>query len=334
MKSSIISIIVPFYNAENTLKYAIESLLYQYCDGLEIILIDNNSTDQSSMVARQLATQDSRIKLLTEPKQGVVFAANLGMKAAQGEYIARMDADDIAHSDRLEKQFKHLESNHEISISTTQVNYKTNNELLKDFEHFVSWSNSLNTWDDIYHNRFVEFPVVNPTLMFRRSILEDIGYLQDGHFPEDYEWFLRAIDKGHRIEKLPIPLLNWQDSSTRLTRTDKRYETEAFFQIKSKYLANHLKRIKQTQIWIWGAGKLGYKRSQLLLDHGINIKGYIDIKKDKCLTDYPCVHFKDIDPSTQLFIISYITNRGRRDEVRDYLNSKGYEEGINFLIAG
>ncbi|UXX78061.1 glycosyltransferase [Reichenbachiella carrageenanivorans] len=329
-----LSVILPYYNAAHTLKEATQSILNQTYSDFELLLIDNNSTDHSTEIAKQLASSDPRIKLLTEPCQGVVFAANTGMAAAIGKYIARMDADDVAHPERLERQFNHLESNLSLSISATQVKYQSEKDTPDDFEHFVQWSNSLISWDNIYHNRFVEFPIVNPTLMFRKSILDEVGYLREGNFPEDYEWFLRTTSKNHKIEKLPLPLLDWHDSPHRLTRTDDRYDTDAFFNIKTKYLAQHLISINQEEVWIWGAGKLGFKRSQLLLQEGITIAGYIDIKKTKQLAHYPCVHFEQISLSDQPFILSYITNRGRRDEVRSFLNTKKYTEGENYIIAG
>lgn len=329
-----ISILTPYFNAEKTLERAINSIIIQTHREFELILVDNMSTDNSNKIAREIASKDSRVKLISENTQGVVFAANSGMKVAQGKYIARMDADDLAHPERLEKQLKHLESNPELSISATQVNYQNDHSEISDFVHFVDWSNQQHTWSDIYQNQFVEFPVVNPTLMFRKSVIDDVGLLKEGDFPEDYEWFLRAIDKGHKIEKIPTPLLDWHDSSNSLTRTDVRYSTDSFFQIKTIYLAKHLKKIHQSNVWIWGAGKLGFKRSQWLLSHGIQIEGYIDIKKDKQLNGFSCVHFESINTKTQSFIISYITNRNKRDEVRSFLDAKGYHEGENYIIAG
>lgn len=329
-----ISIILPFYNAGATLTRAIQSILNQTYQDFELILVNNNSTDQSLKIATDFVNTDHRVILLNETQQGVVFAANTGMRAAQGQYIARMDADDTAHTERLARQLNHLDQNPNLSLSATQVNYQSEKDTPDDFEHFVQWSNNLTTWDDIYHNRFVEFPVVNPTLLFRRSMLDEVGYLSEGDFPEDYEWFLRAVANGHQIGKLDTTLLDWHDSTNRLTRTDERYHTHAFFNIKTKYLAQHLKSINQKEVWIWGAGKLGLKRSQLLLQEDIRIAGYIDIKKNKQLTHYPCVHFEQISLTEQPFVLSYITNRNRRDEVRAFLNQKGYEEGVNYIIAG
>ena len=329
-----ISVILPFYNAEVGLKGAIQSILNQTYQDFELILVNNNSSDKSFEIVSHLAHEDLRIKLVAETKQGVVHAANNGMKAAKGKYIARMDADDIAHPERLKQQFRHLEQNPQVSISTSKVKYKTKEDGLTEFSHFVDWSNQLISTHDIYHNRFVEFPIVNPTLLFRRSIIDKIGYLKNGHFPEDYEWFLRAIDRGYLLEKLPIPLLEWNDSSSRITRTDSRYNSDAFFNVKTNYLAKHLNKIKQTHVWIWGAGKLAIKRSQLLLNYDIKIHGYIDIKNNKEVVDYPCIHFEDLDINTQTFVIRYVTNRNKRDEIRAFLNSKGYQEGINYIIAG
>lgn len=330
----IVSVILPFYNVKTTLERAVQSIIRQTFKDFELILVNNNSDDGSLKIIEKLVQTDSRIRLFNESRQGVVFAANTGMRAAKGKYIARMDADDIAHPERLALQLKHLEDTPHISISATQVNYKSEQTDLKDFNHFVNWSNSLKTWEEIYNNRFVEFPVVNPTLMFRKSTLEHIGYLEEGDFPEDYEWFLRAMAKGHQIEKLTTPLLDWSDSDLRLTRIDRRYRTEAFFQIKTKYLAEYLKAIDRTRVWIWGAGKLGYKRSQWLQEHAIEIEGYIDIKKNKRLKNYPCIHFEDIHLTEQSFVLSYITNRNRRNEVRDFLCQKNYQEGKSYIIAG
>ena len=91
-----VSVILPFFNAEQTLNRAIESIANQSYSNFECILIDNNSTDKSNSIAKEWVTKDNRFILTTEEKQGVVFASNKGFEIAQGKYIARMDADDFA----------------------------------------------------------------------------------------------------------------------------------------------------------------------------------------------------------------------------------------------
>ncbi|SHK47977.1 Glycosyl transferase family 2 [Reichenbachiella agariperforans] len=329
----LVSVILPYYNAEATLETAVQSILSQYYVHLELLLIDNNSSDSGMQIAQRYAAKDTRVRLIHEPRQGVVYAANTGIRLARGAYIARMDADDTCSPNRISSQMEQLTNDATLSISATQVTYGSSNRT-NDFQHFIDWSNSLLSHEQIFLNRFVEFPVVNPTLMVKKEVFNQIGLFREGDFPEDYEWFLRAMEAGCHIEKLAEPLQIWQDSETRLTRTDTRYETEAFFQIKTQYLANVLQQKNQKSVWVWGAGKLALRRSKWLEDHHIHIAGYIDIKKNKHLADYSCVHFEDINPTDEPFIISYITNRGRRDEIRAFLNQKGYKEGHNYIIAG
>lgn len=335
LNSPLVSVVLPYYNAEKTLSDAITSVLNQTFDNFELILVNNNSKDGSLTIANNFAKRDSRVILLSEQKQGVAHAANLGNSLARGQFIARMDADDISLPNRLTAQVAHLQNNSKLEVSATQVKYINQNPSSTSFHHFVNWSNSIITQSQIRKNKFVEFPLVNPSIMVRSEIFKKIGLFEDGYFPEDYQWFLKAEEAECIIEKIPEILLEWKDSSDRLTRIDNKYSTEAFFKIKTHFLAKEIKKLnpQNTNVWIWGAGKLGYARSQWLLGHGVRISGYIDIKEKK-LEQYPCINFSEISIQKTPFIISYITNRNKRNEVRDYLNSKGFEESKNYIIAG
>lgn len=103
--------ILPFYNAGATIERAIKSISRQTFEFFECILIDNNSVDKSPSIAENITKTDSRYKLVKEKKQGVVHASNKGCLVANGKYIARMDADDEAYPQRLEKQLDFLEKN-------------------------------------------------------------------------------------------------------------------------------------------------------------------------------------------------------------------------------
>ena len=89
-----ISVIVPIYNAEAYFARCIESLIHQSYRALQIILINDGSTDNSQMIAEQYAEQDSRIKVLTQPNKGQSAARNYGLRHADGEWISFVDADD------------------------------------------------------------------------------------------------------------------------------------------------------------------------------------------------------------------------------------------------
>lgn len=325
-----ISVVLPYFNAEKTLARAIESILNQTFQGFELILVNNNSTDQSPGIAKAFQASDSRIRLTDVYEQGVAFASNQGFELAKAPLIARMDADDLMLPDRLEKQHQYLTGNPNIGLLGGQVNYQ-GDVANEGFRQYVDWSNGLITPEDIFLNRFVELPVVNPTIMFRKTLFEQLGGYKHGEFPEDYEMILRWMDQGVNISKVPEPVLDWHDHPTRLTRTDKRYSETAFYQVKAKYLAKWLKQQSKKEIWIWGGGKLSRRRSDFLLGQGIDISGYIDVKPRQLLL--PCIDFRNLPAPGQVFILSYVSNRGKREEVRQYLLKKGYMEGVDFLLA-
>lgn len=249
-----VSVILPFYNAENTLKAAAESILQQTFDDFELLLINNKSTDRSCEIAQHLSNTDSRIQLLNETNQSVACAMNCGLKNAKGKFLARMDADDIAQSQRLEKQVKFLEDNPEIGLIGSEVKYVPHNESTAGFQRFVDWANSFHTPEEIQLNRFVEIPLVNPTILFRRKFFEKYGGCLNGDFPEDYEMQLRYLEAGVKMSKIPEQLIEWHDYATRLTRTDKRYSIEAFFRIKARYFKSWSKKNNpfHPNIWVWG----------------------------------------------------------------------------------
>ena len=330
-----ISVILPFFNAERTLEAAIKSILSQTFPDFELLLIDNCSSDGSLALAQKQAKEDNRIRVLNEKTPGVAHAMNCGLKNAHGTFIARMDADDISLPERMEKQITFLKQNPEIGLVGSTVQYVPHNKNTAGFKHFVHWVNSFHTPQEIEQTRFVEIPVVNPTILFRRAIYEKWGGCFHGDFPEDYEMQLRYLQAGVKMAKLKEPLLEWHDYSTRLTRTDKRYSTEAFFKVKAKYF-----KIWSTQhnpfhpkVWIWGAGRKTRQRAKILGKAGLTVEGFIDIVKSKT-TKEKMLHFETIPQPGEMFIVSMVTNPGAGLQIRDFLHKKDYVEGEDFILMG
>jgi glycosyltransferase involved in cell wall biosynthesis len=328
-----ISVILPFYNAQLTISRAIESIIDQTIASWELLLVDNGSTDKSSAIACLFAKSDARIRILEAKQRGVVFAFNTGLRHASGTYIARMDADDFCHPNRLEKQLDYLQKNSEVAAVSSQVQYcaRVPQEGMQDY---VTWVNSLTTPKQIKNNRFVELPVINPSLTFRRTDLDKWGSYIAGNFPEDYELVLRWLAQGAVFSKVDNLVLDWHDSAQRLTRTDARYSTEAFFRIKTIFLAEWLQKHNpfHPDVVVWGAGRKTRQRARLLETEGVSITAYIDIVPNKT-KEHPCIYYQDIAPPGQYFILSYVSNRGQRTKIRDFLLTKGYQEAVDFLLV-
>ncbi|MCA1760596.1 MAG: glycosyltransferase [Bacteroidales bacterium] len=328
-----VSVILPYFNAENTLAAALESMLNQTFTSFEILLVNNNSTDNSFFITQNFAKQDSRIRLLNETKQGVDHAMNCGLENSRGRFIARMDADDISLPQRLEKQVRFLEENPETGLVGSFVKYVSHSHGTGGFERFVQWANSFHISEEIELYRFVEIPVVNPTILFRRELFEKLGGFRQGDFPEDYEMQLRFLDAGVKMAKLPEPLLEWHDFSTRLTRTDERYTTEAFFRIKATYFKKWSEQNNpfHPEIWVWGAGRKTRQRAKFLEKEGLKIQGFIDIVKGKT-TQKTTLHFSEIPSPGKMFIVPMVMKYGARELIRKNLKKRNYSEGKDFIF--
>ncbi len=328
-----ISVILPYYNAEKTLSRAVESILEQSFHDFELILIDNNSTDSSPKIAENWQSKDKRIVLTKESKQGVMHASNKGSELANGEYISRMDSDDWAFPEKLKLQSRFLNENPEYGAVAGLVEHMSHSENTEGFNRYVQWSNSIQSYQDIFNRRFIESPIVNPSAMWRSSLSEKHGMYKAGDFPEDYEMWLRWLDAGVKIMKLPVTVLKWYDSDTRLTRTNSIYSDAAFYKIKSKYLAQWLKKNNpyHPNVSIWGASRISRRRARLLEPYGVKFHSFIDTKKSRQINNQ-IIYYEDLPPAGEMFILSYIRQMNNRAKIMSFLEERGYVEGKDYLV--
>lgn len=329
-----ISVILPFFNAARTLNSALQSIADQDLRNFECIMVDNNSGDGSREIAMQWESFDPRFRLVEEVRQGVMFASNRGCEVALGNYIARMDADDVARPRRLTLQAGFLDSHPDYGAVAGLVEHIGDPETTGGFKRFVEWSNSLSSYEDIFRRRFIEAPIVNPTAMWRRETMEKHGLYRAGDFPEDYEMWLRWLDEGVKMAKVPEVILDWHDSTERLTRTHPIYSDRAFYKIKSHYLARWLEANNpfHPHVAIWGASRISRRRASILEALGIRIETYIDTKKSRQL-DRSVLYYEELPPSGGMFILTYIRQMDNRERIQAFLEERGYMEARDYLLV-
>ena len=226
--SNLISVILPCFNGEGTIGRAIESMLGQDEKDFELILINDGSADGTARIIDRAAARDKRIKVLHRPHQGLVATLNAGINASTGEYIARMDADDVSMPERLGLQKAFLDAHPDTGLIASRVRLDRRHRGNRGYATHVDWTNTLLSHTDILLNRFIESPLAHPSVMFRRFCVEKHGGYREGPFPEDYELWLQWIGRGVRMEKLPETLVTWRDSQKRLSRTDSREYRKRF----------------------------------------------------------------------------------------------------------
>lgn len=330
MLAASISVVLPFYLASKTLEQAIQSVLAQSYKHFELILVANNADEESLQIAKKYSSL-SNVKLHFEAQQGVVFAMNTACRLAKCKWIARMDADDIWHPDKLKAQMDFLMDHPNIEVVGCQWNLGASNST-EGLLAYQAWQNAILTPSQIQQNIFVELPIANPSLLFKADLLQRFGFYKKGDFPEDYEMLLRWNNESVQMAKIKAEYLNWNNYPNRLTTSDAAYSKNAFNYIRCKYLARYLEQLNIDEIWVWGAGRKSRRFADELSQYGIKIVGYIDIVANKTSL-LPCIHYSQINKQKQAFIVSFVSNRNKRQEVLKYLESISYVNLKSFVIA-
>ena len=221
----LVSVIMPVYNAGSFLHEAIGSILSQTYRNFELIVIDDASTDNSWKIISQYKKQYPRkikaIRLKRNLNKGGDAAGNVGIELAKGEFIARMDADDISVPIRLEKQVKYMQENPKCSVLGSNAyvidrNGRPVGEKKVPLEH-----------DKIYDEYFVFHPMIHPSVMIRRSSLVNLGTLYDLPLDanNDYLTFFKMISGGYRFANLEDKLVHYRihGKNDSLTHTKKKF---------------------------------------------------------------------------------------------------------------
>lgn len=330
-----VSILMPVRDAQATLETAIASIRQQTLREWELVVVDDGSVDESTAILQRAAQHDSRIRVHHTEPRGITQALLHGLSYCQAPFIARMDADDEMLPERLSQQHDHLCSHPETGVVSCLVRYQGTGA---GYAEHVAWLNRLGTHERMSLRRFVEAPVAHPSVMFRREVIQQQVAWRAGDFPEDYELWLRWLEAGVRFDKLPQELLIWNDPPDRLSRTDPRYSTDAFYEIKVAFLARwlHTHVPAERTLWLWGAGRITRRRFVTLEHHGIRLSGYIDVDsrmRGRCLDGVPVRLLDELPEKSQCYILSGIAARGAREQIQAHLTALGWQEGTDFLLV-
>jgi glycosyltransferase involved in cell wall biosynthesis len=209
-----ISVIMPVYNAAPFLSQAVESILAQTNPNFEFLIFDDGSTDGSIDILNRFAKSDSRINLHLGQHRGYSPWLNEGLKAARGDYIARMDADDIALPDRFALQVDFLRNHPEVVVVGGLVL-----AIDADGDPIYPWQFPM-THDEIDADILVARTggLIHPTTMIRRRAMLDVGgYRTDFEPAEDLDLWLRLAETG-KLANLPQQVLYYREHALSVSK--------------------------------------------------------------------------------------------------------------------
>ena len=253
-----VSVLLPVRDARPTLGACLRSLAAQTLRDHEVIAVDDGSTDGSGERLVAWARKDPRLRVIRTPPRGLVPALNAAARLARAPLLARMDADDVAHRDRLALQAAHLRAHPATDILASRVRLLGTVDRAGNagMRAYVRWLNRLLDHEAITRDLLVESPLAHPSVMMRAEALRALHGYRAFDGPEDYDLWLRAWRAGMRFAKLPQTLLRWRDGPSRLTRRDPRYAAARFQALKVEALLLGPLR-GDRRVVVWGAGPIG-----------------------------------------------------------------------------
>jgi hypothetical protein len=213
--------------------------------------------------------------------------------------------------------------------------------LGKGMREYLRWQNACLAPEEIVHDIYLESPLTQPSVSFRRGVVRALGGYRDGDFPEDYELWLRLVHAGRRLGKCPEVLLDWRQRENSYSRTDPRFSTGAFGRLRARYLAQDPRLGRGRPLAFWGAGRVTRKRCRYLSDLGYLPDAWIDVDPKKIgnrIQGVPVVSPEWLAPRARCgarpLVLAYVANHGAREQIAQRLEGLNYRRGVDYLMIG
>ncbi|MFQ5889104.1 MAG: glycosyltransferase [Gemmatimonadota bacterium] len=330
-----VSVLLPCRDAAVTLPDCIASLRAQTFSNFEVVAVDDGSTDATPALLAEWAERDGRVRVMDGAGRGLVPALRLAAANALAPLLARMDADDIAHPERLDRQKELLTRRSELAACGTGVALFPREALRSGYRRYEEWLNSLRTPGELLRDLFVECPIAHPTLMIRASALRGLGGYRDMGWPEDYDLILRLHLAGMRAANVEGCLVRWRVTPGRASTSSPSYGPAAFRRCKVHFLRHGVLPTRRPLV-VWGAGRVGKAFARELLRQGLPVSAFVDLDRRKIgqmIHGAPVLDPAGFAPRREAFVLVAVGSPGARDEIRLALNALGRRELEDFRVV-
>ena len=363
----LVSVVLPVRDGAATLDVALESLAAQTFTDFEVLIVDDGSRDATPRIARAWEQRDARFRLLRgglagdarppavapAPRRnspngivaggivarpdhrpgGIVAALQRGLAESRGDYIARMDADDRCHPERLSAQLDLLTRSPALAGCGTGVRYVPESTVTPRAAEYAAWLNSMTDWPTVAADIFVECPLAHPTFMFRRTALTTVGGYRDRAWPEDYDLLLRLWRRGHRFVSVPRVLLDWGNDPGRLSRNHPAYSLAAFRACRVHHLRRSL-LVGREGVVVWGAGPTGKSLAVEFQGQGVRVAAFVEVdprKIGQVIHGAPVCGAGGAGGFGAMLHVGAVARVAGREAVRTAAREAGLEDGVDFV---
>lgn len=337
-----VSVLMPMRDAAGTLAVALKSVLRSRAVGLEVIALEHASRDETPRHLARLAARDARVVVRPAPADLPLGAVlELGRCLCRAPFVARMDADDVMHPDRLAADVAWLRERPALAAVACQVRLAPR-RAQREGRHaglaaYVAWQNQTITAEEHARELWIEQPLCQPATTFRASALASVGGWR-AHappFPEDYDLYLRLANAGFALEKRAALHHAWRIHA----RTTDRLPRDLLADVKCAHLVERF-GLRVRPVVVVGAGKEGRRIGRALGGLGVVPQAWIDVAADKVGRLRRGVRVRHLDELGALraalpgaFALGAVGTSGARGVVRGSIAAAGFVEGESFVVV-
>ena len=334
MQKSLISILTPFKNTSAFLEDCLNSILNQSYTNWELIIVDDGSTDESYKIVEKFGESDSRIILLKNSGNGIIDALQLAFKHSKGNYITRMDSDDIMLPNKLEVLLNNLNTFGKKHVAIGLVEYFSDEGVGEGYKNYETWLNNLTETGTNYSEIYKECVIPSPCWMIHRNDFIACDGFNPKIYPEDYDLTFRFYKNNIKCIPCDTFVHKWRDYSTRTSRTHVHYAQNHFTELKIRHFLD-IDYNKNKRLTIWGAGNKGKIIAKILLEKNIPFEWICDNPKKigKDIYGKELKAFQELAKIKNAQSIITVANKTAQKEIRAFLknlNMKPVEDYIFF----
>lgn len=333
MQNPKVSIIIPFKDTAHYLSECLDSIQNQTYPNWEVLAVNDHSTDASFTLVENYARSDSRIKVFQNKGEGIIPALQTAYTQSSGDFVTRMDSDDIMKPNRLKHMVEALQKNGTGHVSVGQVKYFSNRGISNGYARYEKWLNNLTSKGENYQEIYKECVIPSPCWMVHKSDFEACGAFDPHRYPEDYDLTFRFYEKGLKIIPSTEVLHLWRDYDTRTSRTHEHYAQNYFLDIKLHYFLK-LDFNPNRPLVVWGAGFKGKAVAKGLKKMGISITWLCDNpnKIGKKIYGQELIHFQALETLENPQSIVTVANSKAQMEIRDYFKKLAQSPMIDYFF--
>jgi glycosyltransferase involved in cell wall biosynthesis len=263
-----ITVLMPCRDAGRTVGLAAQSILRQTgVAGLRLLAVDDGSRDETLPVLEALAREDARVTVVVQERLGLVAALNRGLDLIKTPLLARQDADDVSHPERLRCQLELFSRSPQPDVAGCRIRGFPREQVRGGMQRYERWQNGLCTHEEMEAELYVESPLAHATALMKTISVRAAGGFRQLDGPEDWDLWARMFARGCRFGKVPRVLYFWREHENRATRTDPRLSEENFRALKCAHLvAGPLRGLPRVDLW--SHGRQGEAWAELLAKKG------------------------------------------------------------------